>query len=677
MRRVVPDVPTSKTDEAEKEVLGILLFQPQQMPRAVEDGLAAGLFTGPHHEAICTALLALYQDGQVIHPESVFARMTAMGTAALLAPRDGVVYLVALQNECNRTDGLADYLLALKRATNERQQQRIREALTRAELPEEQREELGERIQTLQREHDRMLAGAAAWAGDSGPPVPFDLDEAPAWPADVLPEPLGSFVDAVATFQQVPRDLPGMLALGVLSSCAADKARAVPFEGHSEALSLYCVTVADVGERKSGTYSKFEAPILDYQAELRKEQAPLWADYAAEKAGLEAEIKRAIERRKNAEPDSDEHGDACDRARHLQAELAALRRPRSAEFLTQDCTPEGLARLMSETGGIVCLMSPEGGGVFDNMAGRYADVPNLDVFLKGYDGERLIIHRASRDREHPPIERPALVLNVTTQPDTLRSLMQRRELSDRGLVQRMIFAAPSKSLVGSRPAFMPPIAHGILDDYRAAVLRLLRLPCPESPHLIPFGSDAFAGYTTLHDAIEERVRPRGDLHPIRGWALKLVGKTVRIAALFHLLTQSAHSAEPWQAPVGADSFRRAARLVDYLIAHYRRAFGLMSQPPHIEGARKLLAALERDGLDVFPFRYAHRLIARNERKEAVRPALDWLAAHNYIAPTASRRSDSELWRVNPHLVREWHRAAPAAAPSRAGTVGTVSCTPSL
>lgn len=647
--------------ESERAIIGILLLFPERMGQAVGQDLLSEYFQAAPYTSIYEAMLALYSEGNTISVQSVYARMSALKTAAILDSYEREAHLVKLQNDCGSPDGLTDHIRAVKRAANEWTQALLREELRRQDLNQEQRQELGAKLDTLRAEHDALLSASAGWRGELGPPLPFEDLRPPAWPDGVLPSPLMEYVDAVSESVQVPRELAGMLALGCMSACWAGKVRAVlPGTGYSEDLCLYVVAAADVGERKSSTYAKFEGPIRQYEAERRQELAPQNSAYRAEREGIEVELRNAIGRRKMGKVKSDDYQDACDTARRLQEELDNLRGPPSPDFLTQDCTPEGLARLMSMTGGFACLMNPEGGGIFDIMAGRYSEIPNLDVFLKSYDGERLVIHRAAKERDLPPIERPSLAFVVTTQPATLRRLASRQELDERGLVARMLFAIVVDSRVGYRQASKPAIPGELIESYGNTLLRALRVSRPEAPHTLVFGRDAVAEYEALFERIEPRLRQKGDLHPMRGWACKLVGKIVRIAALIHLIERGADGA-PWTIPLSGDAFRRAARLADYFIGHAQLAFSLMRQSAHLDAARKLLEALAQENKPQFTTREALRHIARNRAKEAVRPVLELLSLHNFIARTTARRSDSEAWLVNPRHVETWPARTGACA----------------
>lgn len=509
-----------------------------------------------------------------------------------------------------------------------------------------------------------------AWPGDDAPPMPLDAVAVPPWPDDALPPAVGAFVDAVAASVQVPRDLAGMVALGVMSACWAGKVRALPFGEYREPLSVYAVAAADVGERKSATYAAMEAPLLLYQQERQAELAPLWSDYEAERSLLDAQLGMTIQKGRTVHDLDDGESSALDRVRTLRRKRDELRKPPRADFITGDCTAEGLSRLMSETGGHACLMSPEGGGIFDLIGGRYDKVPNLDAYLKGYDGERITVTRANREREYPPVAMPALVMVVTTQPATLRKLAKSPDLADRGLLARMIYAVPAHSLVGYRKPIGPTVSDSVRKTYDDLIGWALRIDRPEVPHDLAFDAEALEAYKALAADIERHLRPGGALCGAAGWGNKLTGKIVRLAALYHLMSKP-DDREPWRIPVTAAAFQRAARLRDYLVAHALRAFGLMQEPREVSAARKLMTHLAQNRRQRFTTRDAQRFTDRNGTAEATRRTLELLAAHRHIARLTGSRHDSEVWVVHPAIVATWETRPDASPASQAGTVGTL------
>jgi len=662
------------TEGAEKAILGIILFCPRTLGEAIESDLQPRDFVAPHHEAIFDALLDLHGKGQLGAPEGsidhliVYGRMGALQTADALKLHGHEAYLITLQNEYGQGH-IADHITVVKLAANRREQETIRALSYRSDLEPSRRDERAERLRDLRAEEDALLLRAAGWPGEPGPPVPLDDADVPPWPDDALPPTIAAYVDAVADFVSMPRDLPALVALGAMAACWARKVRVVPFEGYSEALCIYAVAAADVSERKSSAYAAIEFPIRKYEEEYRDAQAPAWSKYRADKAVLEEQLRYAIQKAKKPGTDEDAAGGAEETVHSLQCELDSLKKPPRADFLTQDCTAEGLARLMSETGGHACLMSPEGGGIFDLLIGRYDKQPNLDVYLKAYGGEPIVVTRANREREIAPIAQPSLCMAITTQPRTLRRLADKDELGDRGLLARMIYAIPSDSKVGYRPPVGRPIPSCVRDAYERAMLAALRIEWPSEPHVLTFSDSALAAYRVLAGAIESRLRPDGDLRELRGWAGKLTGKIVRIAALFHLM-EHVDQREPWTVPLRVEAFQRAARLTEYLIAHARRAFGVMKQSRQMDGAHKLLGHLTRDRLQTFTTRQAQRIL-RSGTADDVRPTLELLAVHGQIAKVTGQRRDSERWIVHPATVKSWKQRAASPHTGKPVTVGTL------
>lgn len=664
MRNLAPRPPHSKAENAEKSIVCILLFHSASVSHAIANQLEPENFHTPLYRAIYAAQLAQYQDGQELSWQAVHARMEAQRTAALVPDGSGAGYLAMLASEPLSPEGLGNYINAVKLAHRERQMQELRERLTDRSLGQDARQRFSTQLQELQRAKDELLADADGWPGDPGPPLPLDEDRLPPWPEGVLTGPIAEHIEAVARFVQVPRELPAMVGLGILSACWAGKVAVSPSPGYFESLSLYCISIAPVGERKSAAYSNLDGPLGMYEHELAERLKPQHSDYQADKAHREAVYRHAVEAGKRSERGTPDYEETRERVRVAKRDLDELPPPPSAEFRTQDTTTEGLARLMSQSGGLAVIMSPEGGGLFDVLAGRYSELPNLDLWLKGYDGEAHIVTRSDKSREPARIERATLAIALTTQPETLRRLTRQPEIVERGLVARMLFSVigDGNSLVGHREPYAAPIPEDIRQNYNNAILTMLRISRPDSPHVLSYTPEAREEAGAIAKRIEMGLRPRGELCDVKAWAAKLSGKVHRISALLHLAEHGTHPA-PWTIPVGVETYHRAVALLPYLIAHARHAVGLMTRSPHVSTAWRVLEWLERERRSTFTTHDAHYQVMRNARNvAAVREVLRELADRNYICKMPSPRRDSERWRVHPSLSRTWQAAArPPAA----------------
>ena len=333
-------------------------------------------------------------------------------------------------------------------------------------------------------------------------PIPFGRPPLPSFPDHVLPHWLGNYVRAEARATQTPRDLPGLLALAVLSTALAGHVVANPWGDWIEPINLFLMVVLPPGHRKSAVFADVTQPLQQYQSDAAAALAP-HIEHArrryqlAEHALQRAQRAAALSPAPNSTPTPDPTPDSAPTRRsqpsprpppptlshrHPPSPFASLRIPpsnrmqppdhhaeierRAHEFSTihlpvlprlivDDCSPERLAMLLHQQGGRLAILSPEG-GIFDLIAGRYSTTggPNLDHILKGHAGDAIIVDRVGRPGEIIP--RPALTIGLTIQPEVLRGLITRPGFHGRGLLARFLYALPNDHL-GHRDVDAPPI----------------------------------------------------------------------------------------------------------------------------------------------------------------------------------------------------------------------------
>lgn len=127
-------------------------------------------------------------------------------------------------------------------------------------------------------------------------------------------------------------------------------------------------------------------------------------------------------------------------------EIANFKLVTAPRLLADDATPEAMTKLLSEQGGVMTIMSTEG-GIFEILAGRYSGTINIDAFLKAHTGDPIIVDRISR----PPlyIPSPRLTMVLTVQPSVIKDLADKPGFRGRGLLARCWFSVPN-SMVGYR-----------------------------------------------------------------------------------------------------------------------------------------------------------------------------------------------------------------------------------
>lgn len=482
------------------------------------------------------------------------------------------------------------------------------------------------------------------------PLASFDSPKLPSFPAELLPEPLGPFVEAVAVALQVPVDLPGMFVLATLAVACARRMVVRVTEGYTEPLNLFVACVLDPANRKSPTVRLVMKPIESFERELCDQMRETVAQEAAEYKTLRRTLE-SVQKRAASSKDTDERQALMADIRNLAVELDNRKEPALPRLLADDATPEKLASLLAEQGGRMAILSSEG-GVFDIISGRYSNnVPNLDLYLKAWGGDGVRIDRINRAAER--IEEPALTLGLALQLEVLRTIVSRPGLRGRGLLGRFLYAIPASPL-GRRIADPPPVPALLERGYNATLTTLLRNDATlQEPREIELSSEALNVWQEFFAQLEPRLGEDGDLSSINDWAGKLPGAVVRIAGLLHA---ARHPVEPWASKVSQGTMSRATELGRYLIDHGRGAYATMGADPEIEDARRVLRWIKRKEVASFSQRDCFEGVKGHfERVDRLLPALSLLKEHGYIRlqPPARRRGPGRprgpIYEVHPDV----------------------------
>jgi replicative DNA helicase len=499
-------------------------------------------------------------------------------------------------------------------------------------------------VDEIGRSVSRYPAGADETEGEATgewpKPVPLNrpIEVAP-FPVDALPSDLRAMVEAVAQSRQVPVDLPAMLGLGVIAACGSNRIRVQMNESYSEPLNLYVVAALFPGERKSSTFADMTAPLIEAEKRRREEAAPrIRAE--KEKWEINEEQRKKLRRDIARQADPEERSRLSSEAEVLAKGMAEP--PSEPRLLVSDATPEKVASLMASNNGRLAQMDAEGGCFFNIIGGRYSDLPNFDVYLRGHSGDAFCVDRMGRSES---IKNPGLTLVLTIQPGILIGFSKTPEFRNRGLLARFLYAVPS-SRVGSRKFVNAGIPRSVADRYTKTIDRLLAVPDPPLSSVSSVSNSEKADYTLLLSAEAERVwidnyeraermmADRGSLSHIRDWAGKLPGTVLRIAGCLHLVDQPR---TPWKTRISRKTMAAAWRIGEYLTCHALAAFALMFEPPAITKARRILRWMLEGGLARFTRRDSYRALSPSQDPEWPVEGLKRLEDWGYVRSLLTRQ----------------------------------------
>jgi putative DNA primase/helicase len=451
-------------------------------------------------------------------------------------------------------------------------------------------------------------------AGDSGGngwPEPQALAakiEPEEYPLDALPDTIRAAVEEVQAFVKAPVPLVASSALAALSlACQAhiDVKRAEKLQGP---VSLFMLTIADSGERKSTCDGFFTSAIRQYQEEQAEAMKPAIKEYQAAIAAWEAERDGIL----SAVRDAGRKGKPTDK---LRADLAQLQQdkpepPRVPRLILGDETPENLAWSLAKQWPSAGVVSSEAGVVFGSHGmSKESAMRNLALLNVLWDGGAHSIGR--RTSESFTVRGARLTMGLMIQETTLREYFSKSGGLARGtgFLARFLVAWP-ESTQGQRPFTEAPANWPHLAAFHRRIAAILNQPAPIdedgalTPAMLTLAPDAKAAWIEFHNAIESELASGGELHDVRDVASKSADNAARLAGLFQVF-------EHGMGAIGVDSFERASRIVAWHLSEARRFFGELALPAELADAARLDSWLieycKRERTHLVPTREAQRL----------------------------------------------------------------------
>lgn len=451
---------------------------------------------------------------------------------------------------------------------------------------------------------DRAPANESALADDAAdtwpPPQPLTTKIVPEpYPVDALPATIRGAIEEVQHFTKAPIALVASSALAALSVAAQahiDVRRSDRLQGPT---SLFLLTIADSGERKSTCDSFFSSALRDYEKQQAEAAAPDTKRYAAELAAWSAEREGILAAIKGA----GKGGKPTEKLRRdlLGVEDHKPAPPRVPRLIYADATPEALAWSLAKHWPAGGILSSEGGLVFGAHAmGRDSIMRNLAMLNCLWDASPLHVDR--RTSESFTVRGARLTVALQIQEHTLREFFDRANGLARGsgFLARFLIAWPP-STQGTRTFSEAPASWPKLAAFHRRIAEILARHVPIgddgslSPALISLTPSAKEAWVSFHDAVEAELRAGGELHDVRDVASKAADNAARLAALFQVFEHDAGD-------IGADVFEGASRIVAWHLSEARRFFGEFALPSELADAGRLDAWLtDRCGESGAPF----------------------------------------------------------------------------
>lgn len=353
-----------------------------------------------------------------------------------------------------------------------------------------------------------------------------------AYPVHAL-GPLRAAVRAVQGMTQAPMAIPAQSALAV-ASLAVQGFADVETLGGTRPVSLYALTIAGSGERKSACDAPLMAALRDhekYQAEAQREALQSWTNahalWKGERDRILLEARKGKgEKRTAAQAD-------------LEAQGQEPPAPPSTDRTVTEPTFEGLTKLFTHGQPSLGLFSDEGGqflgGHAMNSENRQKTLAALNDLWQGGP-----IRRTRAGDGHATLYGRKLAVHLMVQPGVARAFMSDPLAADTGFLARFLICEPPTA-IGTRMQANAKHDDIALAAFSKRMLDVLGTPMPMDPEtreLKPRTLEMSPAARTLladfSDVIEAQQARGGALAHITGAASKAAEQAARIAGVLTL-----------------------------------------------------------------------------------------------------------------------------------------------
>ena len=362
-----------------------------------------------------------------------------------------------------------------------------------------------------------------------------DSDLAP-FNTDMLGSILGPAAVKITAHIQAPKELSAFSVLATAALAAQGHFNVNRQGGLTGPISIYVLSIAESGDRKSAVDALALAPIREFESVRRETKAVLDRQYR-----VDFDLWIANE----ARLDKDFTGKKIDQTQYREAKLeleaSKPRKPKPARITLREGTAEGIYKHLQIGEPTAGLFSDEGVGFLaghgmsdDSRARTTALLTDL------WGGSTITRTRANSDDSSELVGR-RLSAHLMTQPGVAEKFLGNASLEDQGILGRFLIVE-CESLKGTRTISGKPPTDPTNDPdlirYNQAITRLLdrEIRIDESTgglHLdtLDVAGDAYHTWATYHDGIEKHCGPDGRYYSIRSYAAKAAENIARIAGI--------------------------------------------------------------------------------------------------------------------------------------------------
>ncbi|WP_312525315.1 YfjI family protein [Comamonas sp.] len=301
--------------------------------------------------------------------------------------------------------------------------------------------------------------------------------------------------------------------------------------GEVSCVSLFMMTIAQSGERKSSTEKKFTQFLVDFESKIQEDERRKFAGNESISIDTQTKVWKSVERKILRDLDKCGLDDTLTRHGLIEKlEQHKSHKPQNIEkkILIDDTTSEALLHNLAHGNKNMCISTDEGGIVLEKRSAK-----DIAHFNRLWDGSNTSIHRVSKPSYSVVDAR--LSISIMVQQEYFLRFARRADGIARasGFFARNLIFNPI-STQGTRFGSSSPVSNIWLKEFGKRMEELLNERHKQTIRtILTFTPEARKVWADFYHQVEESLAQNGYCSDIKDFASKITNNMCRIAAIVH------------------------------------------------------------------------------------------------------------------------------------------------
>ena len=447
------------------------------------------------------------------------------------------------------------------------------------------------------------------------------------YPIDALPDIIKNAITAYAEYGQQPISLLANSALSHVSLSCQGLANVARDDLLVSPISMYFITVASSGERKTAADKTFSRGIKAWEETTINQLMPQYERQKSAYLTWSVQRKATLAMIKKFTTQGFDVSELANVYHNIVMQQPEI--PLLPKLKYEDITAEALSENLASKWPSASIFSDEAGIFLSSPSMQKDNTKFVALLNRLWDSEPIEVHR--KTSQDVLIKHRRFTLNLMMQPLLLKQMLKKQEGINRhsGFLARVLLAYPDSNM-GNRFYKTPISVTQPMRDFQERIKSSLEktLPLDQSgfKHIptLTFEKSAKAQWIEYFNHIEKAIGNPYQWECIHDIASKASENIARLSALFHLFTASTGT------EISKNHVDRAYQIIEWYLNEAKRIFANPASLTQIEqDANLIIKTIIDKQVENITVRQLGKIVLVHQ-KDRRKDAIQWLEASGKI-----------------------------------------------